>query len=83
VRQRFNDVYPPTAQIVRIGTGDVSRAEFKGKSDTTPEYVADEVLMITNDADETELSERRAPGRFGRYGWTEKYGMPVWRRDDE
>ena len=78
VRERWNDVYPPTAQIIRVGTGSVSAEAFKGSSDSTPEYVADEVLILTNDVDETELVEKREPGRFGRYGWTEKEGMPVW-----
>jgi hypothetical protein len=78
VRERWNDVYPPTAQIIRIGTGSLPVSEFKGSSESTPEYVADEVLIVTNDIDEPELGERRDPGRFGRYGWTEKAGMPVW-----
>jgi hypothetical protein len=82
VRHRYNDVYPPTAQIVRIGTGSVPRAEFKASSDPTPEYVADEVLVLTNAVDDKELSERREPGRYGNYGWTEKYGMPVWERQE-
>jgi len=61
-----------------VGTGNFPRSEFKGKSDSTPEYVADEVLVITNTPEDVELSERREAGRFGRYGWTQKEGMPVW-----
>ena len=78
VRERWNDVYPPTAQIIRVGTGTLSRADFVGHSSSVPEYVADEVLFLTNAVDEPELSERREPGRTGEYGWTEKAGMPTW-----
>jgi hypothetical protein len=85
VRERWDDVYPPTAQIIRIGTGDVARDRFKGKSSSAPEYVADEVLIMTNlreegdDAAETEIVERREPGRYGTYGWSEEAGMPIWK----
>lgn len=78
VRERWNDVYPPTAQIVRVGTGAISRADFTGRSNSVPEYVADEVLIVTNSVDDPVLSERREPGRTGEYGWTEKAGMPTW-----
>jgi hypothetical protein len=78
VRERWNDVYPPTAQIIRVGTGNISRADFVGHSAAVPEYVADEVLIVTNAVDDPELSERREPGRTGEYGWTEKAGMPMW-----
>lgn len=78
VRERWNDVYPPTAQIVRIGTGTMPRGDMLAHSTSVPEYVADEVLIVTNAIDEAELSERREPGRTGEYGWTEKAGMPTW-----
>lgn len=90
VRERWDDVYPPTAQIIRVGTGDISRDRFKGHSDSTPEYVADEVLIMTNvkepgeqgeeDA-KSEMVERREPGRYGKRGWTEEAGMPNWREN--
>ncbi len=82
VRERWNDVYPPTAQIVRVGTGSISRQDFKGSSVHTPEYVADEVLILTNNPEEPDLLEKREPGRTGEYGWTEKQGMPVWSKAD-
>ena len=78
VRERWNDVYPPTAQIIRIGTGTMPRGDVVAHSTNVPEYVADEVLIVTNAVDEPELSERREPGRTGEYGWTEKAGMPTW-----
>lgn len=48
VRERWDDTYPPTSQIVRIGAGD-------GKPDATklppddphPEYLADELLVTS------------------------------------
>jgi hypothetical protein len=85
VRQRWDDVYPPTAQIIRVGTGTRGQDQFDAKSDSTPEYIADEVLIMTNnknqdgdDAAEIEIDERREPGRYGQRGWTEEAGMPIW-----
>jgi hypothetical protein len=91
IRERWDDVYPPTAQIIRVGTGAMSHDRFKGKSDSTPEYVADEVLIMTNLSDPAEedgekdddsgILERREPGRYGSYGWTAEAGMPIWRQE--
>ena len=91
-RERFDDVYPPTQQIVRIGTGEVSKSEKLPDDDAHPEYLADELLVVTqgpdtrdsSDAKDDErgdgsMSESREPGRFGEAGWTEKAGMPFWR----
>jgi vancomycin resistance protein YoaR len=88
-RERWNDVYPPTAQIVRIGTGEGQRDPERHKDDPTPEYVADELLVMTQgiDAEGDEagtaeggarILEWREPGAYGEQGWTEKAGMPFW-----
>jgi vancomycin resistance protein YoaR len=86
VRQRWDDLYPATTQIVRLGTGSMSKDSVKAADDPHPEYVADELLDITQGPDfltagewpaKTTLEERD-PGRFGRYGWTKEAGMPVW-----
>ena len=89
VRQRFDDVYPPTTQIIRVGTGDPSRDDTKAKDDPHPEYVADELLIMTqgptilDDAGEPKTLEDREPGKTGQRGWTEEAGMPVWKGTEE
>ncbi|MGC4092327.1 MAG: G5 domain-containing protein [Polyangiaceae bacterium] len=85
VRDRWDDMYPPTTQIVRVGTGDSGETALKATDDQHPEYLADELLVMTQgaDADEEgalEMSrENREPGRFGEKGWTEAAGMPYFR----
>jgi vancomycin resistance protein YoaR len=90
VRERWSDVYPPTQQIVRVGTGDMPRDKMKAEDDPHPEYVADELLVLTQgpDAEASDTGEQsggmmewREPGKFGSYGWTEKDGMPFWHGD--
>lgn len=89
VRERFDDVYPPAAQIIRVGTADLPADSVKAKDDPHPEYVADELLVMTqgasirNEAGEPSLLEDREPGKTGTRGWTEAAGMPVWRGKDE
>ncbi|HEX6277968.1 MAG TPA: VanW family protein [Polyangiaceae bacterium] len=92
-RERWDDVYPPTQQIVRVGTGEISKSAKLPEDDAHPEYLADELLVVTqgpdtrdqreSDAKEDDrdgtMSESREPGRFGEPGWTEKAGMPFWR----
>lgn len=84
VRERWNDLYPPTAQIIRVGTGKAregSRASTR--DDPTPEYTADELLVVTlrtDDAGKRDFSENRERGRFGVAGWTKEAGMSVWER---
>ena len=84
VRERWDDVYPPTTQIVRVGTGEPSQDAKKPKDDPHPEYLADELLVMTEGVDPDEegannLVETREPGRFGENGWTEGAGMPYYR----
>jgi vancomycin resistance protein YoaR len=91
VRERWDDVYPPTTQIVRIGTGSASDDEKLLGDDPHPEYLADELLVVTQGPDTSDESdddgepsdgvmwESREPGRFGKSGWTEEAGMPFWK----
>jgi vancomycin resistance protein YoaR len=90
VRERWNDVYPPTQQIIRVGTAPITPDSVKPEDDPHPEYVADELLVLTQglDVDGAEqgekgggLLEQREPGKYGEYGWSEKMGMPFWRGD--
>ncbi len=86
-RERWSDVYPPTQQIIRVGTAPITPDSVKPEDEPHPEYVADELLVLTQGLDaETEpqgekgggLLEQREPGKYGEYGWTEKMGMPFW-----
>jgi len=88
VRERWNEVYPPTTQIVRVGSGPAGTGA-RVKDDATPEYVADELLVMTQmppegkaGADGGKLREWREPGPFGTRGWTEKAGMPTWKQGE-
>lgn len=47
VRERWDDTYPPTTQIVRVGAGDMSKDSVKVQDDQHPEYTADELLVDT------------------------------------
>jgi vancomycin resistance protein YoaR len=94
VRERWDDVYPPTTQIVRTGAGDPSADKANVADDIHPEYLADELLVTTQGPDEKDqdeddrpgasgkedsMLETREPGRFGKAGWTEQAGMPFWK----
>jgi hypothetical protein len=87
IRERWDDTYPPTSQIVRVGTGDMPKDSVKAEDDRHPEYLADELLVVTQGADDGDedgsgrgsaTRESREPGRFGEKGWTEAAGMPFW-----
>jgi hypothetical protein len=86
-RERWDDVYPPTSQIVRVGAADIPKDRVKAEDDKHPEYLADELLVVTQGADDSEegsgerqsvMRESREAGRFGEKGWTEAAGMPFW-----
>lgn len=86
VRERWNDVYPPAAQIVRVGTGKSGEKPSNVRDDRTPEYTADELLVVTlrtDDAGSRDFVENRERGRFGEPGWTREAGMPAWERKDK
>jgi vancomycin resistance protein YoaR len=87
VRERWDDTYPPTSQIVRVGTGDMPKDSVKAEDDKHPEYLADELLVVTQGESDAEdagperasvMRESREAGRFGEKGWTEAAGMPFW-----
>lgn len=83
LRERWRDIYPPTNQVIRVGSGGPDRPTRSGVA--TPEYLADEVLILTQrrpvGGDPGELAENRVQGRYGERGWTRKEGMPFWDRD--
>jgi len=84
IRQRWDDVYPPTQQIIRVGVGEMPRDAVKVEDDKHPEYLADELLVMTQGADEDDETEAtqwetREPGKTGVAGWTEAAGMPFFR----
>ncbi|HEV8548211.1 MAG TPA: VanW family protein [Polyangiaceae bacterium] len=99
VRERWDDMYPPTTQIIRVGAGDPTKDKPSVADDVHPEYLADELLVTTQGPDEHDQSddpgagsgsnddsmlETREPGRFGKAGWTEQAGMPFWKsRNDK
>ncbi len=69
VREKWRDVYPPTAQVIRVGTGpgDLPKKNSTG----TPEYKADELLILT--------LRRSEPGQPGEFAGKSR-GRPVWQR---
>lgn len=86
-RTKRQDVYPPTTQIVWLGTGNSDASGVK--ADSHPEYIADEYLTVTQGPKTRTpgekgippgggTEEKRIPGKTGRYGWQEKEGLPVF-----
>jgi vancomycin resistance protein YoaR len=76
LRERVSDVYPPTTQIVRVGIGNEAPNDslVEPRAITHPEYVADELLVMTHQPDESPpFVVSQTPGRFGRAGWTEEW----------
>lgn len=57
VRERWADRYPPTPQIVRVGTGDMPKDSVEVKDDGHPEYLADELLVMTQSSDEVDQEQ--------------------------
>jgi vancomycin resistance protein YoaR len=93
VREKWSDNYPPTAQIVNVGTGPRD-LESKSEDDNHPEYVVDEYLVITQGPDIRTPGatgpqpgggtvESREPGRTGEKGWTERAGLTRYREKDD
>ena len=85
VRTKWSDSYPPTSQIVNVGTGPKD-PDAKVVDDAHPEYVVDEYLVVTQGPDTRTPGvtgpapgaarvESREPGKTGVYGWTEKLGF--------
>jgi vancomycin resistance protein YoaR len=93
LREKRVDEYPPTTQIVMVGTGSEER-KSKIREDTTLEYVADEYLEmtqgpdirtpgVTGDEPGGGTLETRTPGRTGRRGWQAEAGMKVFDSPEE
>ncbi len=87
VRERMQDVYPPTTQIWHVGTGDAD-PKFEAHDDEHPEYVADEYLAISQGPSIVvpktgqpsaepggAMVESRVAGKYGVHGWTVKEGF--------
>jgi vancomycin resistance protein YoaR len=93
VREKWSDAYPPTTQIVHVGTGPRDEAA-KVVEDGHPEYVVDEYLVVTQGPDIRTptasgpepgggTSESREPGKTGEYGWIERQGLSRFKGKDE
>ncbi|WP_437673434.1 VanW family protein [Sorangium sp. So ce131] len=91
VREKWSDSYPPTTQIIHVGSGPRD-LEFKAGDDNHPEYVADEYLVVTQGPDVRTPGatgpepgggtvESREPGLTGERGWTERAGFGSYRED--
>lgn len=79
VRESFVDHYPPTPQLVRIGSAKSTGATGRPQQDPPPEYFADELLVLSQPAElEAPPVEQRTPGRFATAGWAKSIGSPVW-----
>jgi hypothetical protein len=92
IRERYNDVYPPTTQIIRVGTSPTREHAARPEDDPHPEYLADELLVMTQGLDSekdkgeqtsTTTREWRESGKYGERGWTERAGMPLWHGSDD
>jgi vancomycin resistance protein YoaR len=83
-RRKLSTEYPPTAQIVWEGTGNGKR---RLAEDSTPEYVADEYLVMTQGPGAGkpggEMFEDRHPGKTGRRGWQKEAGMKVFESESD
>jgi hypothetical protein len=93
VRDKWSDTYPPTTQIIHVGTGP-SDPDAKPADDTHPEYVVDEYLVVTQGPDIHTPGaagpeagggtvESREPGKTGERGWTEKAGFAKYHSKDD
>lgn len=93
VREKWSDAYPPTTQIIHVGTGP--------KDDTTtatddqhPEYIVDEYLVVTQGPEIRTPGasgpepgggtiETREPGKTGERGWVVKNGLSHFKSNDD
>lgn len=76
-RERARDVYPPTVQIVRVGTGGPTPVGYVAPSgDNHPEYRADGYLVLTQGVGVEGTEESGELGQSGVPGWTVAAGMP-------
>jgi vancomycin resistance protein YoaR len=76
-RVRWEDIYPPTEQIWRVGTGPALAAGATlPEGDSHPEYTADELLSASFGAGVNDLEITRRAGTSGTPGWLVQAGMP-------
>ncbi len=76
-RERTRDVYPPTTQIWRVGTGGPAPADYvPPPGDNHPEYRADQLLELVQGPGLEGMQEFATPGWTGVPGWTRTAGMP-------
>lgn len=80
MRTKTSNEYPPTTQIVRVGTG-APNVKRGIEPDKSLEYMADEYLVVTQGPAMSPL-ESRTPGRYGAPGWQKKLGMKVFEEPD-
>jgi vancomycin resistance protein YoaR len=73
VRERWEDVYPPTVEIWHVGTG--GGAGGGPNPDDHSEYTADQYMATTQAPGETRMLEVRRPGMTGTPGWTVAQGF--------
>jgi len=78
MRDRNSDTYPPTEQLIRLGTGPELAPDAElPRNDPHPEYIADEVLVATQGPGIDGTTEERTAGRTGTYRWTLREGMQI------
>lgn len=87
-RTKVHNHYPPTTQIVKVGTGPKD-AKVRTRS-TGQEYTLDEYLVLTQGPDikkpstnEPGMVTNRDQGRTGTAGWQKRAGMPVFEEKKE
>jgi vancomycin resistance protein YoaR len=89
MRYKWSDAYPPTAQIISVGTGPRDM-DVKAMDVDHPEFVVDEFLVVSQGPDIKTVGatspepgggtiESREPGRTGERGWIEKAGLSRYR----
>jgi len=80
-RTKWKEKYPPTTQIVAVGTGEADTKEgvFQDKH---PEYLVDEYRVMTQgpsikskDEPGAGMADARVPGKMGEAGWIKKLGF--------
>ena len=77
LRTHAEDVYPPTTQLWRVGTGGQVPPGFTPpEGDTHGEYTADAYLEVTQGHGVRGTQAVRRAGAFGTYGWTARMGFP-------
>ncbi len=76
-RTRWEDAYPPTEQIWRVGSGGAAPVGYvPPEGDQHLEYTADEILSASFGATVDGFEIARRAGRTGEPGWIVRAGMP-------